>query len=138
MEVPQGERRPREEPAQDPPRGGAAGEAAGDGRKREPVDASPSDRVSGIGFGPEEAPASDRRLWGLNRLCKVLMEVRAALREEPEKGDEKSKAGAKKRRARLEDAAGRARSGRSSQDEWGKGKRKTDTAWGFCLGCEDA
>ncbi|KAK2007979.1 DUF1768-domain-containing protein [Colletotrichum eremochloae] len=71
--------------------------------ERELVEASPLDRVWGIGFSPGEAPTSDRRLWGLNLLGKVLMEVRAALREEQERKrqreDEKSRTRAERRRA---------------------------------------
>lgn len=48
------------------------------------VEASPFDRVWGVGFKPEEAEANRKR-WGLNLLGKALMEVRAALREEEEK-----------------------------------------------------
>ncbi|KAI8164909.1 hypothetical protein K4K49_012158 [Colletotrichum sp. SAR 10_70] len=50
--------------------------------ERELVEASPMDRIWGIGYSPEKAPASDRSRWGLNLLGKVLMEVRAHLREE--------------------------------------------------------
>ncbi|KAH0431621.1 hypothetical protein CcaCcLH18_06925 [Colletotrichum camelliae] len=54
--------------------------------ERELVEASPMDRIWGIGYSPEKAPASDRSRWGLNLLGKVLMEVRAQLRDE-EEGD---------------------------------------------------
>ncbi|KAK1585631.1 uncharacterized protein LY79DRAFT_557955 [Colletotrichum navitas] len=70
--------------------------------ERELIEASPRDRVWGIGFSPEEAPSTDRRLWGLNLLGKVLMEVRAALREEQEmereREDGNSRARAKRQR----------------------------------------
>lgn len=80
---------------------------------RELVEASPMDRVWGIGFSPERAPGSDRRSWGLNLLGKVLMEVRAVLREEEE--DEKEKGREEKDEGRGEDAS-------SSRDiEEGKG-----------------
>ncbi|EFQ31259.1 hypothetical protein CGRA01v4_10551 [Colletotrichum graminicola] len=78
--------------------------------ERELVEASPLDRVWGIGFGPEEAPSTDRHLWGLNLLGKVLMEVRKALREEHEmqreRKEEKSRARAKRQRAQVQDVAG--------------------------------
>ncbi|KZL78884.1 hypothetical protein CI238_07041 [Colletotrichum incanum] len=69
--------------------------------ERELVEASPLDRIWGIGFSSEKASASDRSCWGLNLLGKVLMEVRAALREEQEKGeiDEQPTTRAKRRRA---------------------------------------
>ncbi|KAF9871384.1 hypothetical protein CkaCkLH20_11031 [Colletotrichum karsti] len=49
---------------------------------RELVEASPMDRIWGIGFSPQKAPASDRSRWGLNLLGKILMKVRAQLRDE--------------------------------------------------------
>ncbi|GKT63255.1 hypothetical protein ColTof4_05159 [Colletotrichum tofieldiae] len=70
--------------------------------ERELVEASPLDRIWGIGFSPEKAPASDRSRWGLNLLGKVLMEVRTALREERDKEKdmgEQKKTRAKRRRA---------------------------------------
>ncbi|KAK1703605.1 hypothetical protein BDP67DRAFT_352822, partial [Colletotrichum lupini] len=51
---------------------------------RELVEASPMDRIWGIGFSPDKAPGSDRGRWGLNLLGKILMEVRTVLREEAE------------------------------------------------------
>lgn len=63
---------------------------------RELVEASPMDRVWGIGISPEKAPGSDRRRWGLNLLGKVLMEVRAVLREEEE---QKQKEGGREKEA---------------------------------------
>ncbi|KAK1246424.1 hypothetical protein MKX08_000226 [Trichoderma sp. CBMAI-0020] len=51
--------------------------------ERELVEASPFDRIWGVGFKPADAEANRRR-WGLNLLGKVLMDVRAMLREENE------------------------------------------------------
>ncbi|KAM6492515.1 protein of unknown function (DUF1768) domain containing protein [Amanita muscaria] len=48
--------------------------------KREIVEASPRDRIWGIGFGEKNAVKSQER-WGLNLLGKALMEVRSALLE---------------------------------------------------------
>ncbi|KAJ5664258.1 N-glycosidase [Penicillium longicatenatum] len=48
---------------------------------RELVEASPRDRIWGIGFGKDTA-GMRREEWGLNLLGKALMEVRARLREE--------------------------------------------------------
>lgn len=48
--------------------------------ERELVEAAPRDRVWGIGFGESEAEGNRGR-WGQNLLGKVLMEVRARLRE---------------------------------------------------------
>ncbi|KAF7797824.1 hypothetical protein EIP86_009030 [Pleurotus ostreatoroseus] len=49
------------------------------------VEASPRDRVWGIGFGEARALEEDvRRRWGLNLLGKALEEVRAILRREEE------------------------------------------------------
>ncbi|KAL3704714.1 hypothetical protein TMatcc_008386, partial [Talaromyces marneffei ATCC 18224] len=45
---------------------------------RELVEASPRDRIWGIGFGARHAGAN-RREWGLNLLGKVLMETRERL-----------------------------------------------------------
>ncbi|KAM4058776.1 protein T24A6.7 [Hirsutella rhossiliensis] len=50
---------------------------------RELVKASPFDRVWGVGFRPEEAPAN-RGQWELNLLGKALTDVRAALWEQEE------------------------------------------------------
>jgi ribA/ribD-fused uncharacterized protein len=50
---------------------------------RELVEAAPRDRVWGIGFGKERAPAMRER-WGLNLLGKALMRVRERLRRELE------------------------------------------------------
>ncbi|KAL7919074.1 hypothetical protein ACQKWADRAFT_302268 [Trichoderma austrokoningii] len=47
--------------------------------ERELVEASPFDRVWGVGFKPTDAEANRRR-WGLHLLGKALMDVRAMLR----------------------------------------------------------
>ncbi|WQF84657.1 Putative YbiA-like superfamily protein [Colletotrichum destructivum] len=71
---------------------------------RELVEASPTDRIWGIGFAPDKAPASDRACWGLNLLGKVLMEVREALRKEEQQqhGGEKKKKGSEEKEEQLE------------------------------------
>ncbi|OBR04720.1 hypothetical protein CH63R_11423 [Colletotrichum higginsianum IMI 349063] len=72
---------------------------------RELVEASPTDRIWGIGFAPDKAPASDRGGWGLNLLGKVLMEVREALREEEQQqhvGEKKKKKGGEEKGEQLE------------------------------------
>ncbi len=56
---------------------------------RELVEASPRDKVWGIGFAEKDAPKS-RYKWGKNLLGVALMNVRKRLREEAEK-KEKSK-----------------------------------------------
>ena len=57
--------------------------------ERELVEASPRDRIWGVGFGRNNAEANRGR-WGLNLLGKALMRVRERLREqEKEAGDEK-------------------------------------------------
>ncbi|ORY02736.1 hypothetical protein BCR34DRAFT_573963 [Clohesyomyces aquaticus] len=48
---------------------------------RELVEASPRDRIWGVGFGAKNA-GNNRRRWGLNLLGKALMNVRKRLREE--------------------------------------------------------
>ncbi|KAJ3476131.1 hypothetical protein NLG97_g9222 [Lecanicillium saksenae] len=48
---------------------------------KELVEASPLDRIWGVGFGPKNAPAK-RDKWGKNLLGKALMEVRETLREQ--------------------------------------------------------
>lgn len=48
---------------------------------RELVEASPRDRIWGVGFGAERA-GSMRAKWGLNLLGKALMAARKRLREE--------------------------------------------------------
>ena len=45
------------------------------------VEASPFDRVWGIGHKAEEALTVSRKLWGENLLGKALMQVRSELRE---------------------------------------------------------
>ncbi|KXT18360.1 hypothetical protein AC579_964 [Pseudocercospora musae] len=49
--------------------------------ERELVEASPRDRIWGIGFGKEDA-GSNREDWGENRLGVALMNVRGRLRKE--------------------------------------------------------
>ncbi|KAK4547746.1 hypothetical protein LTR36_000704 [Oleoguttula mirabilis] len=48
---------------------------------RELVEASPTDRIWGVGFGAAEAEAN-REQWGENRLGKAIMAVRDRLRQE--------------------------------------------------------
>ncbi|EEQ87930.1 uncharacterized protein BDCG_03050 [Blastomyces dermatitidis ER-3] len=50
-------------------------------RDRELVEASPRDRIWGVGFGAKNAGAR-RKNWGLNLLGKALMEVRERIRKE--------------------------------------------------------
>lgn len=49
--------------------------------EREIVEASPRDRIWGVGFGAKNA-GERRERWGLNLLGKALMEARRVLREE--------------------------------------------------------
>ena len=49
--------------------------------ERELVEASPRDRIWGIGFGAANA-GKNRERWGLNLLGKALMKVRERMREE--------------------------------------------------------
>ena len=50
---------------------------------RELVEASPRDRIWGVGFGAKNA-LKNRSRWGLNLLGKALMEVRERLQKEEE------------------------------------------------------
>ncbi|EPS45004.1 hypothetical protein H072_970 [Dactylellina haptotyla CBS 200.50] len=50
---------------------------------KELVEASPRDRIWGVGFGAVNAPKS-RAKWGLNLLGKALMDVRETIRKEEE------------------------------------------------------
>ncbi|EZF32054.1 hypothetical protein H109_07876 [Trichophyton interdigitale MR816] len=54
---------------------------------RELVEASPLDRIWGVGFGAKNAPAR-RAKWGLNLLGKALMEVRDRIRREEEETEQ--------------------------------------------------
>ncbi|TPX61830.1 hypothetical protein PhCBS80983_g00778 [Powellomyces hirtus] len=47
---------------------------------QEIVEASPYDRIWGIGFQAHKTSVRDRRRWGLNLLGRALMDVRAALK----------------------------------------------------------
>lgn len=49
---------------------------------QELVEASPFDRVWGIGYKADEASTVSRKLWGENLLGKALMQVRSELREQ--------------------------------------------------------
>jgi ribA/ribD-fused uncharacterized protein len=49
--------------------------------ERELVEASPMDKIWGIGFGAQRAP-SVREKWGLNLLGKALMHARERIRSE--------------------------------------------------------
>ncbi|KAF2730798.1 DUF1768-domain-containing protein [Polyplosphaeria fusca] len=64
--------------------------------ERELVEASPMDRIWGIGFGKENA-GRNRGRWGLNLLGKALMEVRGRLREEEEEEEGKREEEGKKK-----------------------------------------
>lgn len=52
--------------------------------EREVVEASPRDRIWGVGFGAKNA-GERRERWGLNLLGKALMEARRVLREDEER-----------------------------------------------------
>ena len=49
--------------------------------ERELVEASPFDKIWGIGYTAADADHTKRSCWGLNLLGKVLMEVRETLRD---------------------------------------------------------
>ncbi|KAH8165044.1 hypothetical protein CIB48_g3183 [Xylaria polymorpha] len=68
---------------------------------RELVEASPFDRIWGVGFAAKNAPGR-RNKWGMNLLGKCLMEVREEFRKEAE---------AKAEAARAEDGGGIVRGG---------------------------
>lgn len=55
-------------------------------KERELVEASPFDKIWGVGFKPADAGAN-RQKWGLNLLGKALMDVRAMLKEEENKNE---------------------------------------------------
>lgn len=59
---------------------------------RELVEASPYDRIWGVGFKPENAE-KNRRNWGLNLLGKALVDTRAMIREEEEEEERKREEG---------------------------------------------
>lgn len=70
---------------------------------RELVEASPMDRIWGIGFGAAKAGTVGRERWGLNLLGKALMEVRAMLRREAEwEGDGEGKEVVKEKEAEVQ------------------------------------
>jgi len=54
------------------------------------VEASPRDRIWGIGFGEKNALTKLDREWGLNLLGKALMETRRILRDEQRQQQELS------------------------------------------------
>lgn len=54
---------------------------------RELVEASPRDRIWGVGFGAKNAE-KNRAKWGANLLGKALMEVRERIRKEEMEGEE--------------------------------------------------
>lgn len=56
--------------------------------ERELVEASPFDRVWGIGFREKDVIKAGRDRWGQNLLGKALMEVRGLLRAEEDAGGE--------------------------------------------------
>ncbi|WYZ42639.1 hypothetical protein EsH8_VI_000338 [Colletotrichum jinshuiense] len=97
--------------------------------ERELVEASPLDRIWGIGFSPEKAPGSDRSRWGLNLLGKVLMEARTQLREEQEKEDEdknkRQEARAKRKRVQEEDGQ-KGEKGENGEESLAKSRRMQD------------
>ena len=56
---------------------------------REIVEASPMDKIWGVGFGEKNAEAQRHR-WGLNLLGKALMRARERIREEQRVEEDKS------------------------------------------------
>ncbi|QSS51338.1 hypothetical protein I7I53_06636 [Histoplasma capsulatum var. duboisii H88] len=62
---------------------------------RELVEASPRDRIWGVGFGAKNAGAR-RKHWGLNLLGRALMEVRERIRKEDEEAPQVAAGGEKK------------------------------------------
>ncbi|KXX82239.1 Riboflavin biosynthesis protein PYRR, chloroplastic [Madurella mycetomatis] len=87
---------------------------AGDGRslkemllgtgERELVEASPRDKIWGIGFGARNAGKVGRERWGLNLLGKALMAVREELAKgEEAKGDGKGEGGADAKEEKKEE-----------------------------------
>ncbi|KAL2131566.1 hypothetical protein VTI74DRAFT_4890 [Chaetomium olivicolor] len=63
---------------------------------RELVEASPMDRIWGIGFGAARAGTVGRERWGLNLLGKALMAVRGELRRMEEGGRQEGGRGQEK------------------------------------------
>ncbi|KAK4136791.1 DUF1768-domain-containing protein [Trichocladium antarcticum] len=70
---------------------------------REIVEASPRDRIWGIGFGAANAARVGRERWGLNLLGKALVEVRGVLRKME---GEKQNAGGEDGEMAMEDERG--------------------------------
>ncbi|KAJ4290721.1 hypothetical protein N0V88_006469 [Collariella sp. IMI 366227] len=60
---------------------------------REIVEASPMDKIWGIGMGAAKAASADRKRWGLNLLGKALMVVRGGLKEMEERKGKQEKEG---------------------------------------------
>ncbi len=58
------------------------GEGGGGTEEKEIVEASPLDRIWGIGFGDRRALEVGRERWGMNLLGLALMDTRRILREE--------------------------------------------------------
>lgn len=52
--------------------------------EQELVEASPMDRIWGIGYSPGKADTRDRHKWGMNLLGKALMGARKRIKEEVE------------------------------------------------------